>query len=306
MRATLGAWKCREFERPFLQSVGWAAAALWTCAGALRHHVGAQPGRPWCSLIESGIGPGAPLRDHCRKRPHDVWAICRWTDSQSPVWLINFVCARILGLAAAIHFSERKTSEVAMRQVETSDRNKAQVGPTDVDRFLAPYREALDRLRRPVVRIGLEPFAEDSLTASKVAGRAWWPECEAAPKGEDAADMTLLSQTNVSEVPALAGYPLKGLLQFFIVATDVYGANFDDALSLANLGVQRNFRVVYWPDLSRQAKAPAIASSDILPQRPDAPGRMRGQGAHDANAQNEGSARFMVERDPCLSARQED
>jgi uncharacterized protein YwqG len=176
---------------------------------------------------------------------------------------------------AAIYFPKGKSTEVVSSEAAIADRNRAKVGPADLELFLAPYQQALDRSRRPVVRIGLDRFAEDALTASKLGGRAWWPEGEAEPKGEGDAQMTLLAQINFSEVPAMAGYPSKGLLQFFVAATDLYGANVDDKLTLEQLSEQRNFRVVYWPDLSRRARSIALVTSDMLPHRADAPRRMR-------------------------------
>ena len=71
----------RKFKRPFRRVCrvggGRASGGLGkdrACASALRHHLGAQSGRPWPFLTESrpfdrlrtGVGPNAPLRDRRR------------------------------------------------------------------------------------------------------------------------------------------------------------------------------------------------------------------------------------------------
>jgi uncharacterized protein YwqG len=181
----------------------------------------------------------------------------------------------IIFSTATIYLVQEKPPEVTVNRSETADRKKAEVVPADLDLFLAPFQEALDRSRRPFLRIELVPFAEDTLTSSKLGGRAWWPEGEAEPKGEDAARMSLLAQINFSELPVMTGYPSKGLLQFFISDTDLYGANLDESLTLDQLSEQRNFRVVYWPDPSRRARGLAVVGSDMLPHRANAPRRMQ-------------------------------
>ncbi|ODS64967.1 MAG: hypothetical protein ABS41_00765 [Arenimonas sp. SCN 70-307] len=143
---------------------------------------------------------------------------------------------------------------------------------------LAPYQDALEATRRPVLRISLEDFPEDAPTASKVGGRAWWPEGEAAPVGEGGAAMVLLAQVNFAEVPATPGYPDTGLLQFFIVPNDFYGASMDRDYTVEALTQQRNFRVVYWADPSAPGQSldiPSFEDEFYTPHKPQQPRRMR-------------------------------
>lgn len=142
---------------------------------------------------------------------------------------------------------------------------------------LGPYRGALEATRRAVVHIGLEAFPEDGLQASKVGGRAWWPAGHAAPAGEDGRPLVLLAQINLAEVPAMPGWPERGLLQFFIAANNFYGANFDAGNDVETLSRQRNFRVVYWADPSVQGQALAAGhdGDGYLPHNPHRPRRMR-------------------------------
>lgn len=162
--------------------------------------------------------------------------------------------------------------------------------PPGVDAFLAPYQDELRASRRPVARIALEPFASDDTTVSKVGGRAWWPQGQSAPTGTDGTPLALLAQINFAEVPEMAGYPKQGLLQFFIAATDFYGANFEGEITPDRLSEQRDFRVVYWPDISLSAQALPVAASDLLPHAPSKPRRMRF--ARDEEALSVGDYRF--------------
>mgnify|MGYP006147830901 CR=1 FL=1 len=123
----------------------------------------------------------------------------------------------------------------------------------------------------------LEDFPQDDPQASKVGGRAWWPEGEAAPVGQDGEDLVLLAQINFADMPASPGYPGTGLLQFFISPDEYYGANFDSDFSAEALSVQRGFRVAYWPDLLVPGRVlPANADEEFMtPHLPDKPRRMR-------------------------------
>lgn len=149
--------------------------------------------------------------------------------------------------------------------------------PSVVDAALAPYRKGLERTRRPVLRIDLQDFPEDDARASKVGGSVWWPLGEPAPLSESGGAMVLLAQINFAELPASEAYPAQGLLQFFITPDEFYGANFDGEYTLAALSQQRNFRVVYWPDIRGSAQSlPAKTAEDFLtPHRPEKPRRMR-------------------------------
>ncbi|MFY2764672.1 YwqG family protein [Arenimonas sp. MALMAid1274] len=141
--------------------------------------------------------------------------------------------------------------------------------------FMAPYEERLAATARPVRPLSLEALPDDALTVSKVGGRAWWPDGEPAPRDAAGAPLVLLAQINFAELPPTPGYPAEGLVQFFITDNDHYGANFDGELDEAALSAQRNFRVVYWPDLSRKAQALPLRDTQYLPHEPGKPRRLR-------------------------------
>lgn len=149
------------------------------------------------------------------------------------------------------------------------------VPAADVNAFLKLYRVVMDATRRPLMRIALEDMAEDDLLASKVGGQAWWPEKEAPPVGANKKQLFLLAQINFSDLsPPLPGYPEKGMLQFFIADNGTYGNDFRGRVDPGGFSEQRNFRVVYWPDLSVEAGALPLMRSRTLPHAPDRPRRM--------------------------------
>lgn len=150
-----------------------------------------------------------------------------------------------------------------------------EVTAAEVDRFLAPYADRLQASRRPLARVVLEPLPGDDPQVSKVGGRAWWPTGEPAPVDERGAPLHLLAQVNFAELPPMPGYPRRGLVQFFIAANDFYGANYEGDLTPLALSVQRNFRVVYWPDVSTEGDALLPLGGDMLPHNPAKPRRMR-------------------------------
>lgn len=132
-----------------------------------------------------------------------------------------------------------------------------------LDVFLAPWRADLDRTRRQVVRISLEPLDQDELLRSKVGGQAWWPEGEPAPTAADGTALVLLAQIDLGEMPAIAGFPDRGLLQFFISATSGFGADWDQ---------EGDSLVAYWPDVSMRARRlPVAGDREYLPHRPSRP-----------------------------------
>jgi uncharacterized protein YwqG len=67
------------------------------------------------------------------------------------------------------------------------------------------------------------------------------------PKDSEGKYMHLLAQLNFeeifAEVPYLAPFPKKGILQFYIGDTDLYGMDLD------NLDNQKDFKILYFPEI---------------------------------------------------------
>ncbi len=186
------------------------------------------------------------------------------------VWWIGIVIVAMLGAWLVLKSSGIVQAAVPERAAPSARASTA----ADVDAFLAPYQAALDASRRPMHRITLAPFPDDVPTVSKLGGRAWWPIDEAPPEDSKGNPLALLAQINFAELPPTPGYPDHGLLQFFVAGNDFYGANFEGALSEAQLTRQRDFRVVYWADLDQPSRVLPVAAADYLPHAPAKPRRM--------------------------------
>jgi Uncharacterized protein conserved in bacteria len=79
---------------------------------------------------------------------------------------------------------------------------------------------------------------------SKFRGLPYMPIGFEYPKDSKGEPMILLAQINYSEVPHIEPFPEKGILQFYICKNDdTYGLNWN------NLTEQKDFRVIYFPDV---------------------------------------------------------
>ena len=108
---------------------------------------------------------------------------------------------------------------------------------------LEKYRKELESYVIPFIRIKANK-GKTNLTQSKFGGHPYLPIGVPHPLDESNVPMKLLAQLNFSEIPSLTDFPEKGILQFFISATDdVHGLDFDNATN------QANFRVVYYEDV---------------------------------------------------------
>lgn len=92
------------------------------------------------------------------------------------------------------------------------------------------------------------PF-EKKVCSSKFGGLPYWTRGEEYPKAQDEANLYLLAQINFDQVPNLADYPNRGLLQIFIKADDTYVCSFDSE--------QKDWRIVW-----REVFSPSLAMSE--------------------------------------------
>jgi len=107
---------------------------------------------------------------------------------------------------------------------------------------LQPYESQIRESVKPFICITAQPDGEPGLLQSKFGGQPYWPKTQDYPKDAEGNPLHLLAQINWAEVPPIAGFPNKGLLQFYGADDDMYGLNLDD------LADQTNFRVVYFAE----------------------------------------------------------
>lgn len=123
---------------------------------------------------------------------------------------------------------------------------KKQAPENDVrEEALAPYINAIQGSMRPCIRITSHESDGLDLWNSKFCGRPYLPKGKECPKNSAGEYLHLLAQLNFEEIPALEGFPDKGLLQFWIAQDDVHGCDFEDNLN------QDGFRVVYYPEIQK-------------------------------------------------------
>jgi uncharacterized protein YwqG len=134
---------------------------------------------------------------------------------------------------------------------------------------MEPFRAKLLETTQPFIRIKAGAAGDSALWASKVGGKPYVPKGTAWPTAPDGKELFFLAQINFADMPALAPFPEKGILQFFINDDDLYGMDFDDGEN------PDTFRVLFYPEVVQdknalQASFPALRDYDeLLPHHPE-------------------------------------
>ena len=109
-----------------------------------------------------------------------------------------------------------------------------------IEQFLADLNATT---QREVIRISLSLADNLALTDSKFAGTPYIPKDGTLPTSVDGKPLFMLAQINCEQLPENTLYPKKGLLQFWIAATEapLYGLDYEAPCS-------NDFkRVIYYP-----------------------------------------------------------
>jgi len=134
---------------------------------------------------------------------------------------------------------------------------------------MEPFRAKLLETKQPFIRIKAGPLGESAPWSSKVGGKPYMPKGTAWPVAPDGKELFFLAQINFAEAPALAPFPAKGIVQFFINDDDLYGMDFDDGEN------PDTFRVLFHPEVVQdkaalQTSFPKLRDYDeLLPHHPE-------------------------------------
>lgn len=100
------------------------------------------------------------------------------------------------------------------------------------------------------------------LSGNKIGGVPFMPRGGEYPVNTVSGEkLYLLAQLNFGTLPHIGNYPKKGILQIFIEASDLYGANFD------NPQEQDTWRIVYYEDITDPMPEDEILA--LMPAAPD-------------------------------------
>ena len=105
--------------------------------------------------------------------------------------------------------------------------------------------EVLPLTEREVISYELSPAEGLPITDSKVGGVPYIPKGGSLPRTSDGYPLFMIAQINCEQLPPNSFYPKKGLLQFWIAATEDYLYGLD----LNNLCNNENKRVIYYPTI---------------------------------------------------------
>jgi uncharacterized protein YwqG len=133
----------------------------------------------------------------------------------------------------------------------------------DYPRGLERFKSKLEKTVQPYIKIKPRLTRKASLWQSKFAGFPYLPKNFDYPTNQKGEYLYLLAQINFEEVSYLEGFPEKGILQFYLDKTPLYGLDFDRPTN------QTGFRVLYFknPD---QNEDNLITNFDFLPTLWDA------------------------------------
>lgn len=133
---------------------------------------------------------------------------------------------------------------------------------------LEPFRARLLETARPFIRVKAGPARATLLWESKVGGMPYLPKGTAFPAAPDGKPLFFLAQINFADMPALAPFPAKGIVEFYINDDDLYGMDFDEGEN------QDTFRVLYFPEVVQDEAAlyapfATTPAHDLLPHHPE-------------------------------------
>ena len=134
------------------------------------------------------------------------------------------------------------------------------------ERLLSAFKE---KTKTKSYHIDITEITDGDIFMSKFGGLGYWDNSREYPKDKDGNQLVLLAQINFDrdkfDSPLL---PTSGLLQFYILPNDLYGANFDDLLNDGSYKVVLHKNVNYdvrREDLSNIKTSVTLNEDDYFP-----------------------------------------
>jgi uncharacterized protein YwqG len=144
-------------------------------------------------------------------------------------------------------------------------------GPPITDADIAAFCRSLADEALPALRLTPGASGAPEAGGNRIGGPAWLAPGEDWPADSRGIPLELVAQLDFAALPALAGFPGSGLLQFFVGRSDLYGADFDDP-------ARGEARVIWRPRLAGGqlhappplVEVPGVPFSDYSPLSSDA------------------------------------
>lgn len=153
---------------------------------------------------------------------------------------------------------EPKAEDIKSEEIKTEDpKTPGKPQALSIEQARLILQKAQELSRKTAYRISIDEKRAPMLCDSKFGGVPYWDAKSEYPVSSSGEKLTLLAQINLSDVKDCEPLPSCGLLQFFIVTDDLYGADFDNVTS------NDTFRVVYHDIIDSSITEEDVLALDI-------------------------------------------
>lgn len=101
-------------------------------------------------------------------------------------------------------------------------------GPPLTEAEIAAIREWFPANALPAAELRPDPAAPIRAADCRLGGAVWIADGSEWPVDGDGQPFDFIAQVDFADLPALDGFPARGVLQFFIQRDDIMGADFDE------------------------------------------------------------------------------
>ncbi len=150
---------------------------------------------------------------------------------------------------------DNSAAEVENSFTENSSAVQSESGINEVQILNKIFQEVYDETSVPTVKMNLTD-TNPAVFESKVGGTGYIPHDGNFPTDSKGNQLRFLAQIECEKVN-IPEYPKSGLLQFWIMNDDLYGADFD------NNTRQDSFRIIYYKDIDKSVAEEEIASKFV-------------------------------------------